>query len=271
MTNKRKKLARDLSEKTGMSYQAAINVLAPRSQPSATVHGERSVRQLLSALKTTTTFGVVTGRTPATGRSATLSSAIAEAEALASEAIYYAESTHTSAIVTLAESSRLLRAGAVEHGSVQMIRAFAIDGHTISEQCESCRAWISCFQLADETAATGTCHCGRPYRIVFDGEPDWDRVNEELCMQCGTEHGMSQRHENLNPWRHVNDRQVLCNRCASGAAEHDENELLVLKDEFERQNGHWIRRRLTKHRRTGFLRQTVRLATTAEVREAELE
>ncbi len=48
------------------------------------------------------------------------------------------------------------------------------------------------------------------------------------------------------------------------------NNVIVLKDEFDLWHGHWIRRRLTKDRRTGFLRQVTRLATLAEVREAGL-
>lgn len=353
MTNKRKKLARALSEKTGMSYQAAINALPAPKNNAFDTRAERSVQQLLAELRVTSTFGVVTGKGPAVGRSATLAAAVEQAEELARRPLYYAESTGVSCIVSGTESRLLVDAGAAQHGSTQVIRAFTVDIHTISEQCESCRAWIWCFKRGGESSAEGACQCGHRYRIVFDAEPDWDRALDLRCMQCGTEHRMSQRHENLNPWRHVNERQVLCNRCASGdqkaelremrsrtrmlAADkvqgvpidatfvahnseigrfHEElseweravdrgeqipdevqrrlreeagrlveqrrelngagasgsaKDVIVLKDEFERRDGLWFRRRLTQHRRTGFLRQFVRLATLAEIREAGLE
>lgn len=350
MTNKRKKIARALSEKTGMSYQAAINALAATSQLSEIPRAERSIQQLLAELGVTSAFGVVTGRSPAVGRSATLAIAVGQADQLAARPIHLAESTGASCVVSPSESRLLVDAGAAEQGRIQVIRAFTIDVHTISEQCESCRAWIWCFKPQGESSAEGTCQCGHRYRIVFDAEPDWGRVLDLRCTRCGTEHRMSQRHEDLNPWRHVNERQVLCNRCFNGdpkaelremksrtrmlaadkapglpideafAAHNSEvarfhaqlmecertvdcgeqipeevqrgirdeaarlaeqrrelqgaqsaEDVVVLKDEFERRDGSWLRRRLTQHRRTGSLRQFVRLATAAEIREAGLE
>lgn len=225
MTNKRKQRARALSEKTGMSYQAAINAITTTNAPAAP-QVERSLQQLLAELRATSTFGVVTRRCPAVSRSASLDLAIAQAEALARRPLYYAESTPVSLIVSATESRRLLDAGAAEKGSVQVIRAFTIgDAHTVSDQCENCRAWIWCFRRSGESTAEGTCDCGHRYRIVFDGQPDWDRALDLRCMRCGTEHRMSQRHENLNPWRHVNERQVLCNRCATGDQKAELGEL----------------------------------------------
>lgn len=226
MTNKRKQLARALSEKTGMSYQAAINTLSASTHPSEAPRAERSLQQLLAELRATSTFGVVTGQCPAVGGSASLDVAVEQAQALARRQLMYAESTPVSLIVSATESRQLLDAGAAEHGSVQVIRAFVIgDAHSVSEQCEACRSWIWCFKREGESTAEGICRCGHRYRIVFDAAPDWNRTLDLRCVQCGTEHRMSQRHENLNPWRHVNERQVLCNRCATGDQKAELGEL----------------------------------------------
>jgi hypothetical protein len=216
MTNKRKQRARALSEKTGMSHQAAINALTASTRAPAVPPVERSLQQLLTELGVTSTFGVVTGRCQAVGASATLALAIEKARALARKPLYFAESTPLTLIVSALESRLLLDAGAAELGVLQVIRAFTRDGmvHTISEQCERCRRWIWCFKHPKEANVEDRCSCGHPYRIMFDAEVDWSRTLNARCMQCGTEHRMSQRHENLNPWRWINGRQILCNKCA---------------------------------------------------------
>jgi hypothetical protein len=105
------------------------------------------------------------------------------------------------------------------------MRAFTVgNAHTISEQCESCQRWVWCLRHQEEASADGTCYCGHRYRIVFDAEMDWNRPFEPRCLECGTEHRMSQRHEGLNPWRWINPRQVLCNHCSP------EGRLLELTD-----------------------------------------
>ena len=74
--------------------------------------GNRSVQQLLAELRVPSTLGVVTGRMPAIGASATLKVATEQARRLAEHPEYYADSGSMGMLVTKAESDALLADGA---------------------------------------------------------------------------------------------------------------------------------------------------------------
>jgi len=100
--------------------------------------------------------------------------------------------------------------------NAQIIHASTIPkGDTVSERCERCGRLIWCFRHEGQEPEEpeGTCYRGHSYPIAFDAPLEWSRVNGR-CMDCGTKYRMSQRHEGLNPWRVVNERQRQCNNCS---------------------------------------------------------
>lgn len=178
--------------------------------------GNRSVEQLLAELRVPSTFGVVTGRMPAVGASATLAVAIEQARQLAEHPAYYAASGSVDMIVTKTESDALLADGAATD-EIQIIRSFKPDRHIgFSDQCEGCRRWIYC----GDSEHADVCLCGRQYRVTFDlTSADWTMRQGVRCMTCGTAAGMTEVREGRNPWRIVNAYQEECNRCSVGGSE----------------------------------------------------
>src|SRR4051812_4270367 len=87
MTDKRKRIARALAAKTGMSYQAAINVLDARA--IAKDRAPIEIDALLQELGPV--FAVAVRRAPAVGRSADPQVAAEKSRYLSEHPTYYAE------------------------------------------------------------------------------------------------------------------------------------------------------------------------------------
>src|SRR5438132_1146470 len=143
MSDKRKKRARALAAKTGMSYQAAINALAAGATPKQEKEA-RTLEQLLAEIPAPTTFSVYVARAPAVAGSADPQVAAQRSRELAEDPQYYAESGGRQLSITRAEMDLLLAAGAAG-GDVQIIRAFKHQSQlTFSGQCSKCDRYIWC-------------------------------------------------------------------------------------------------------------------------------
>jgi hypothetical protein len=215
MTNKRRQMARALSDKTGMKYQAAINALAAGASAKQEVaKPTRTLEQLLSALNTTETFAVKVDRVPAVGQSANLQLAQAQSRRLADTPQFFAETGQAQIIVTPSEMKILVDAGAARP-DLQVIRSFKHRFQfTFSAHCFTCERWIWCGE--DEHAAT--CFCGFGYRVVFDAPPEWSLPRDMRCMDCGAEFRLAAKSLGVSPWRPINEWQMRCAHCSEFAA-----------------------------------------------------
>ena len=218
MTDKRKKLARALSEKTGMSHQGAINALTTKrnrgqSPPTPNlVSATRPIDQLLAGLGAQSAFRVSVGQAHAVSRSATLEVAQQNAAYLAANPSFVAKSGSGEMTVSQSEMNALLAQGAAAHG-IQMIRSFHNEhGVSFSVKCASCGGWIWC----GREEHSSRCACGRAYRVAFDLTPeDWSLAQNTRCIDCGTEQRLTVPSEGRNPSRPINEWQVRCNLCDS--------------------------------------------------------
>lgn len=217
MTDKRKKMARALSEKTRMSYQAAINVLdANRTPRRPNVQVVRTLEELLGALHTTTTFTVEVHQAPAVGVSADQEVAREQSRRLAENPQFIAETGQAQIGVTAAEMTLLQEAGAAGP-DLQVIRSFKHQFQsTFSAQCATCNRWIWCGE--EERAAK--CFCGFEYRVTFDAPPDWNLPQDMRCMDCGARFGMAEKKLGLSPWMPINEWQMRCAHCTQFAVHH---------------------------------------------------
>ena len=135
MTDKRKKRARALSEKTGMPYQAAINILAtavegkvstpepvppiPEAEPVLTIPG------VLKEFLVGHVSSILIGRMPAQGRSATYEIARQAAEDLARNPKYFAKTQHVEKIISIAQLDALAALGATRSREMQVARVLS--------------------------------------------------------------------------------------------------------------------------------------------------
>src|SRR5207253_2520645 len=56
--------------------------------------------------------------------------------------------------------------------------------------------------------------CGQDYRVLFDlTPPDWNLPRGMRCVDCGTEHRMTEVEEGRSPWLPLNEWQMRCNQC----------------------------------------------------------
>jgi hypothetical protein len=209
MSDKRKMRARALAAKTGMSYQAAINALAAGATPKQEkTEVTRTLEQLLTGIPAPTTFGVSVVRAPAVGASADLEVATEQSRFLAEHPQYIAESGRGQMVVSREEMDVLLASGAADDG-VQMIRSFK-HGVTFSGRCSHCDRFIWC----GDTEHAGRCFCGRGYRVVLDGAPDWTLPQGIRCMDCGDESRLRETRGDRSPWVVINQWQMRCAWCA---------------------------------------------------------
>ena len=214
MTDKRKQMARALSEKTGMAYQAAVNALAVGAAAPLERSEARTLEQLLGSLNTTATFAVKVGRAPAVGASATLRFAQEQSRRLADVPQIFAETGQAQVAVTAAEMKALIDAGAAGP-DVQVIRSFKHHfPSTFSGQCSTCQRWIWC----GESDHSAHCFCGFVYRVAFDAPSDWSPPRDMRCMDCGAEFRMAETRLGLSPWRPINEWQMRCAHCTDFAA-----------------------------------------------------
>lgn len=223
MTDKRKQRARALSEKTGMSHQAAINAITktpeandrepePAPQPEAVL----TIPDVLKEFQVGHVSSILVGRMPAQGRSATYEVARQAAEDLSRNPKYFAKAQHISKTVTFAQLDALAALGATRTRDVQVARVLSpgVSGTTFSVQCARCHRWIWC----GESEREGTCLCGQSYRVVFEAIDDWepwhwDAQQRKRCTGCGTEWGLTLKGSGHNPWWPVNEAQICCNAC----------------------------------------------------------
>jgi len=171
----------------------------------------RTIDQLLGELRVTSTFGIETERVTA-APSATPAVARKNAEDLARDPKYGANSGRVSMLITKDEMDALLEAGA-PGPEIQVIRSFKNEelSTTFSDHCSNCQRWI---HLGD-SEREGQCYCGKVYRVVFDQTPqDWSMRQGMVCMDCGAENGYS--------WpdqvsiRGTERRQIRCSAMRAG-------------------------------------------------------
>lgn len=228
MSNTRKKMARELAAKTGMSYQGAINTLtaavrarssaASRTSEAAAVAvdqlpiGSRTAEQIVHALRAPHVSSVRVGRVR--GRAfSNLQAAIEYMDELARNPKYFAKARDVSWLVSRGEHDALLDIGATaDLRGVQTIRVPAPgDGEPYAVTCAHCRRWIVCGQ----EQRTSACACGRAYRVVIDDRHAPPLARGERCMDCGKGVLSDEPLAPHRAWRRVNDGQIACWVCAS--------------------------------------------------------
>lgn len=222
MTDKRKKRARALSKKTGMSHQAAINVLANAAGgatvPSQPVAAPR-IEDVMKEFHVAHISSVFVGRLSAgmVARSALLHVANEIADDLAKNPKWFANSARISQSIDNALYRELLQLGATDSRGQQRIRVLSpqVARTTFSVQCARCHRWIGC---GEEDSRQGACMCGQTYLVSFETNTDWEWWQWEApihlrCVGCCTEVGMTKKGSGHSPWRPLNDAQWACDRC----------------------------------------------------------
>jgi hypothetical protein len=212
-----KKLVEARMAKTGESRSTAAGRVrarvadAPRTiEVVAALSGEPS--ELLAEMHASSTFVVLTGRVPATGRSASLAVAREQATRLANNPQWYAKTGSIEMAVTREQHETLLRHGAADDTEIQVIRSFrSKDIMSFSARCRRCQRWVWCGdeEVEDE------CVCGARYRVALDlAEVDHGRVREgALCMDCGRDYHPREHLGGPRPWKVFNGAQVQCDQC----------------------------------------------------------
>ncbi len=174
------------------------------------IAGQRTAEAVVTQLQPMDMSSIRIGRVFKGGRSATLQTAIEQAQR---PAMWFAETRTMQMNVSEAEFHLLKNAGATERGDDQVvhIRPGPHAYLMLSFECVSCRRFIGSGQQDN----SGTCVCGQHYKVRFDASDD--ALNKMLlgwcCMDCGFKHAMTQPHEGRNPWRAYASMQQQCNRC----------------------------------------------------------
>jgi len=209
-----KKMVQARIDKTGESWStAAHHVRAPVAGTASPPPPPSGLARLLGEMYAPGTFTVQTGRVPAVGRSTILSAAQEQARRLAEHPQWYAETGRIQMTVTREDHELLVREGAANDTTIQMIRTFQ-DQVTFSERCCKCHRWIWC-----DRERSGTCFCGSEYRVLFDLAPvlHGSMAHNARCMDCGVERIMHPVSSGISPWHLVNNGQSQCNLCHAKA------------------------------------------------------
>jgi hypothetical protein len=160
-------------------------------------------------------FPVVVGQVPAVATGVDPVAVSKRAEELARNPLYFAETGGEEHLITRDEHDRLIRQGALDERSGQMIRAPRSVGHfeglTFSAQCEECQRWIWCRNEQRES----TCVCGNPYRVVFYliEHFGWEMRDYPCCADCGMRFDMQRVTGGVDDWRYLNRWQRQCWTC----------------------------------------------------------
>jgi hypothetical protein len=234
MGSKFRKLVEDRIAKTGEGWEMAVRYVraqangagpaleqqASQQVPAAPLGPplEPWVTDLLNYLHLSTFFRMLVGRVPASSGGANLALVIAQADDLARNPRYFAESGGATMTITRDQLTALVKLGAADEGELQMFRSgrWELDeGMTFSDQCESCGGWVWCGDAERE----GACVCGQRYRVAFDGmlANIFSMRQGRCCFDCGAEWRLDPKGSGLDPGRELNEYQWQCEKCLRAA------------------------------------------------------
>src|SRR5450631_543290 len=195
MGSKFDQLVKDRIAKTGEKWSMAVrNVRLQEQRPN---------------------FPVVVGQMPAVASGVDPVAVSKRADELARNPLYFAGTGGEEHLITREEHDRLIRQGALDESSGQMIRAHRFEGQfeelTFSVQCEVCHRWIWCGTEQRESA----CICGNPYRVAFDliEHFAWGMRDYPCCADCGTRFEMQPVTGGVDDWRYLSRWQPQCWPC----------------------------------------------------------
>ncbi|MFM2420928.1 MAG: hypothetical protein RL385_5651 [Pseudomonadota bacterium] len=199
MANHFKARVRAHMEKTGLSYQAAVNDLRGRpagsgSEPTAVI-----VPDFLARYKAPHISSIRIGRLAAIATSA--DPAIASRMARDKLGKLYAETTSVKSVVERSDEERTKQVIRVDPGEGALGRSVA---------CCNCGRWL----WSGTKEAEGGCLCGQPFGFVFvrTRRLDWRPPIGPRCMECGEESRLSEPHQGLNPWSILTPHLTACAR-----------------------------------------------------------